>query len=93
MPNVQQASTADLERPESYGLGQRREGVLMEVFVLTECGRLVGVFSTREKVVDYVALCPTVPEFIQSPDGVKTEDRLCDYRTQRVLLDVPRSDA
>lgn len=82
-----------LERPESCGMGTEREGVLMEVFVLTESGDLVGVFSTREKLTEHIVLCPTTFDFQQAPDGFNTAERECDYRTQRVLLDVVLTDA
>lgn len=82
-----------LERPKPYGMGTGREGVLMEVFVLTESGDLVGVFSSREKLTEHIVLCPTTIEFSTSPDGFLTEERECDYRTQRVLLDLVLTDA
>lgn len=93
MPRVFQDSRENLEYAFPHGLGSRREGVLVELFVLTESGDLVGVFSTREKLVGHVTLCPTTAEFTQSPDGIKTEERLCNYRTQRVVLDTVLSDA
>ncbi len=82
-----------VERPESYGLGSRREGVLMELFVLTETGKLVGVFSSKGRLLDHIGSCPYTFEFEQSPDGIKTVERACDYRTQRVLLDQVLTDA
>jgi len=49
VPDLFETGGTSVERPKSYGLGPRREGVLMELFVLTESGDLVGVFSSREK--------------------------------------------
>lgn len=93
MSEMRQASEESLERPLAYGMGQGRERVLMELFVLTESGKLVGVFSTRGRLLDQIASCPYTFEFEQSPDGIKTIERACDYRTQRVLLDRVLTDA
>lgn len=93
MSEMRSAIAESLERPESYGMGTGREGVLMEVFVLTESGELVGVFSCREKLTEHIWLCPTTFDFQQAPDGFNTAERECDYRTQRVLLDVVLTDA
>lgn len=93
MPDMRKTGEENLERSESYGLGQRRERVLMEVFVLTESGKLVAVFSSKRALSDHIALCPTTFDFIQSPDGLKTEERVCDYHVQRVRLDTVLTDA
>lgn len=93
MPQMQTTREEGLECPESYGLGSRREGVLMELFVLTESGKTVGVFSSQDRVLDYTNSCPVSFDFIQSPDGIKTEERVCNYRTQRVLLNRVLTDA
>lgn len=93
MSEVQQACNTSFERSIADGLGTGREGILMEVFVLTETGKLVGVFSNRNRVLSHVEECPFTVDFIQSADGIKTQERACDYHIQRVILDRVLTDA
>jgi len=93
MSGLSISSGAGAERTLAYGLGSRRAGVLMKLYVLHESGELVGVFSSPEKLADHIALNPTVVGFVVNSDGVETVDRVAAYRTQVVNLNEPRTDA
>jgi hypothetical protein len=96
MPDLQETGNTSLGRPEPYGLGLWREGILKEpkeLFVLTESGDLIAVFSTQENLTSYVSLNPTVYVFDIHTDGVKTVERYAKYKVQVVKMDQPRTDA
>lgn len=82
-----------LERPKSYGMGTGREGVLMEVFVLTERGDLVGAFSTREKLTEHIVLCPATFDFQQHPLCSVVANPLGSIEPVGRLLDTVLTDA
>lgn len=82
-----------MEPPSAYGLGSGREGVLVELFVMKETDRLVGVFSTRAKADAYAKTMPTVVELVSNPDGYGTQERPAKYTIRRVVLDRVETDA